>query len=178
MLLTVAAVKEVARVIKKYGMPRLVVDPVLKASTGHTLLGAEAIPLLKKTLLPLASVVTPNLDEAEILTGKKVRNLNEMEEASKAIKGLGPDVVVTGGHLKGECVDLLYDGRDIHHFSGSRIRTEHTHGSGCVFSTALATFLALEDDVRRATELAHEFTRRAIERGYPCGKGAGAVCPG
>jgi hydroxymethylpyrimidine/phosphomethylpyrimidine kinase len=178
MLLTGAAVKEVARVIKKYGMPRLVVDPVLKASTGHTLLGAEAIPLLKKTLLPLASVVTPNLDEAEILTGKKVRNLNEMEEASKAIKGLGPDVVVTGGHLKGECVDLLYDGRDIHHFSGSRIRTEHTHGSGCVFSTALATFLALEDDVRRATELAHEFTRRAIERGYPCGKGAGAVCPG
>ena len=178
MLLTGAAVKEVARVIKKYGMPRLVVDRVLKASTGHTLLGDEAIPLLKKTLLPLASVVTPNLDEAEILTGKKVRNLNEMEEASKAIKGLGPDVVVTGGHLKGECVDLLYDGRDIHHFSGSRIRTEHTHGSGCVFSTALATFLALEDDVRRATELAHEFTRRAIERGYPCGKGAGAVCPG
>ena len=178
MLLTGAAIKEVTRVIKKYGMPHLVVDPVLRASTGRSLLDAEAIPLLKETLLPLASVVTPNLDEAEILTGRRVRNLKEMEEASKAIKGLGPDVVVTGGHMKGECVDLLYDGRDIHHFSGSKIRAGHTHGSGCVFSTALATFLALENDVKRATELAHEFTRRAIERGYPCGKGAGAVRPG
>jgi hydroxymethylpyrimidine/phosphomethylpyrimidine kinase len=178
MLLTGAAVREVTRVIKKYGIPRLVVDPVLRASTGRKLLGAEAIPLLKETLIPLASVVTPNLDEAEILTGRRVRNLKEMEEASKAIKGLGPDVVVTGGHLKGECVDLLYDGRDIHHFSGSRISAKHTHGSGCVFSSALATFLASEDDVKRATELAHDFTRRAIERGYPCGKGAGAVRPG
>lgn len=178
MLLTGAAVREVARVIKKYGMPRLVLDPVLRASTGRSLLAAEAIPLLKKTLIPLASVVTPNLDEAEILTGRRVRNLKEMEEASKAIKGLGPDVVVTGGHLKGECVDLLYDGRDIHHFSGSRISGGHTHGSGCVFSSALATFLALEEDVKRATELAHDFTRRAIKRGYPCGKGAGAVQPG
>ena len=178
MLLTGAAVKVVARMIKKYGMPRLVLDPVLRASTGHRLLDAEAVPLLKETLLPLASVITPNLDEAEILTGRRVRNLKEMEEASRAIKGLGPDVVITGGHLKGECVDLLYDGRDIHHFSGSRIRAGHTHGSGCVFSSALATFLALENDVKSAAELAHDFTRRAIGKGYPCGKGAGAVRPG
>jgi hydroxymethylpyrimidine kinase/phosphomethylpyrimidine kinase len=178
MLLTGAAVKGVARVIKRYGMPRLVVDPVLWASTGQRLLDAEAVPILKKTLLPLASVITPNLDEAEILAGRKVRNLKEMEEASKVIKGFGPDVVITGGHLKGECVDLLYDGRDIHHFSDSKIRAEHNHGSGCVFSSALATFLALENDVKRATELAHDFTRRAIEKGYPCGKGAGTVGPG
>ena len=178
MLLTGAAVKAVARVIKKYGVPRLVVDPVSRASTGGSLLDAEAVPLLKETLLPLASVVTPNLYEAEILTGKRVRNLKEMEEASRVIKGLGPDVVITGGHLKGECVDLLYDGRDIQHFYGSRIRTGHTHGSGCVFSSALATFLALENDVKRAAELAHDFTRRAIARGYPCGRGSGAVRPG
>jgi hydroxymethylpyrimidine/phosphomethylpyrimidine kinase len=75
-------------------------------------------------------------------------------------------------------VDLLYDGRDIHHFSGSKIRAGHNHGSGCVFSSALATFLALENDVKKATELAHDFTRGAIGRGYPCGKGAGAVCSG
>jgi hydroxymethylpyrimidine/phosphomethylpyrimidine kinase len=178
MLLTGAAVKGVARVIKKYGMPRLVVDPVLRASTGGRLLDAEAVPLLKETLLPMASVITPNLYEAEILTGRRVRNLEEMEEASRVIKGLGPDVVITGGHLKGECVDLLYDGRDVHHFYGSRIRTGHTHGSGCVFSSALATFLALGNDVKRAAELAHDFTRRAIRRGYPCGRGAGAVRPG
>lgn len=178
MLLTGGAVREVARMIKKYRMARLVVDPVLKASTGRRLLDREGIPLLKEVLLPLARVVTPNLSEAEVLTGKKVRNLNEMEEASRAIKRLGPDVVVTGGHLQGDCVDLLYDGRDIHYFSGSRITTKHTHGSGCVFSTALATFLAMEDDIKKATELAHEFTRRAIEKGYSCGKGAGAVRPG
>ena len=178
MLFTGAAVREVARMVKKYGITRLVVDPVIKSSTGKRLLAPEAIPMLKEILLPLASVVTPNLDEAEILTDKRVRNLQEMEEASKVIKSLGPDVVVTGGHLKEECVDLLYDGKDIHHFSGSRIETEHTHGSGCVFSTALATFLASEDDVRRATKLAHDFTRQAIERGYPCGKGAGTVRPG
>ena len=178
MLLSDAAIKGVASAIKKYGMPRLVVDPVLRASTGHRLLDAEAVPILKKTLLPLASVITPNLDEAEILAGRKVRNLKEMEEASEMIKGFGPDVVITGGHLKGECVDLLYDGRDMHHFSGSKIRAGHTHGSGCVFSSALATFLALENDVKRATELAHDFTRRAIETGYPCGRGAGAVCLG
>jgi len=178
MLLTGGAVREVARMIKKYRMARLVVDPVLKASTGRRLLDREGILLLKEVLLPLARVVTPNLSEAEVLTGKKVRNLNEMEEASRAIKRLGPDVVVTGGHLQGDCVDLLYDGRDIHYFSGSRITTKHTHGSGCVFSTALATFLAMEDDIKKATELAHEFTRRAIEKGYSCGKGAGAVRPG
>ncbi len=74
-------------------------------------------------------------------------------------------------------MDLLYNGRDMHRFWGSRIKTEHTHGSGCVFSTALATFLALEDDVKKATELAHAFTRHAIEGGYPCGKGAGSVRP-
>lgn len=177
MLYTGAAVKEVARVIKKYRIPRMVVDPVLSASTGKGLLESEAIPMLKEILFPLARVVTPNLDEAEILTGRKVRNVKEMEEASKMIKSFGPDVVVTGGHLKGECVDLLYNGRDMHRFWGSRIKTEHTHGSGCVFSTALATFLALEDDVKKAAELAHAFTRHAIEGGYPCGKGAGAVRP-
>ncbi len=178
MLLTGAAVKGVARVIKKYGMPRLVVDPVLRASTGGSLLDAKAVPLLKETLLPMASVITPNLYEAEILAGRRVRNLEEMEEASRVIKGLGPDVVITGGHLKGECVDLLYDGRDVYHFYGSRIKAGHTHGSGCVFSSALATFLALENDVKKAVELAHDFTRRAIGKGYPCGKGAGAVRPG
>jgi hydroxymethylpyrimidine/phosphomethylpyrimidine kinase len=133
---------------------------------------------LKEVLLPSVKVLTPNLDEAGILTGRKVRNLKEMEEASKVIKDLGPDVVITGGHLGDQCVDLLYNGKDIHHFYGARIDTEHTHGSGCAFSTALATFLAMEDDVIKATKLAHDFTRHAIERGYPCGRGAGVVRPG
>ena len=175
MLYSEAAVREVARFVKKYRPPYVVVDPVLSASTGKVLLKSEALSLLKEILLPLSSVVTPNLYEAEILTGKKVEELKEMAEAARMIKAIGPDVVVTGGHLKGECVDLLYDGKDNHQFSDSRIFTKHTHGSGCVFSTALATFLAREKNVIKATKMAHDFTRRAIINGYSCGKGSGPV---
>jgi hydroxymethylpyrimidine/phosphomethylpyrimidine kinase len=175
MLYSEAAVREVARFVKKYRPPYVVVDPVLSASTGKVLLKSEALSLLKEILLPLSSVVTPNLYEAETLTGKKVEELKEMAEAARMIKAIGPDVVVTGGHLKGECVDLLYDGKDNHQFSGSRIFTKHTHGSGCVFSTALATFLAREKNVIKATKMAHDFTRRAIINGYSCGKGSGPV---
>lgn len=177
MLSSGKAIRAVAKLVKRFELPRVVVDPVLRASTGESLLAPEAVSLLKEILLPLSRVVTPNLDEAEMLTGKRVRNLKEMEEAAKYIRNLGPDVVVTGGHLKGECVDLLYDGRAVYHFSGGKIDTEYVHGTGCVFSSALATFLASEEDVIKATEQAHEFARQAIERGYPCGKGAGAVRP-
>ena len=175
MLYSEAAVREVARFVKKYRLPHVVVDPVLSASTGKVLLKSEALSLLKEILLPLASVVTPNLYEAEVLTGKKIEGLKEMAEAARMIKAIGPDVVVTGGHLKGECVDLLYDGKDNHQFSGSRISTRHTHGSGCVFSTALATFLAKEKNIIEATKMAHDFTRRAIINGYSCGMGPGPV---
>jgi len=178
MLLTGEAVREVARLVKKYEISRLVVDPLMNASTGRSFLDPDAIPLLKDVLFPLARVVTPNLDEAEILTGKRVRNLEEMEEASKAIKELGPDAVVTGGHLSERSVDVLYDGTGVHHFYGPRIATKHTHGSGCVFSTALATFLAMDNDVKQATKLAHDFTRSAIRSSYPCGMGSGVVRPG
>jgi hydroxymethylpyrimidine/phosphomethylpyrimidine kinase len=177
MLMTGSAIREVAKTIEKFKISHLVVDPVLRASTGKELLEPNAISLLKEVLFPHAKVVTPNLDEAGILTGKKVRNLKEMEEAAKAINELGPDVVITGGHLKGKCVDLLYDGKAIHHFYGSRIKTEHTHGSGCVFSTAVAAFLAMDDEVTKAVKSAHDFTRNAIKGGYPCGRGAGAVRP-
>jgi hydroxymethylpyrimidine/phosphomethylpyrimidine kinase len=177
MLSSGEAIRAVAKMVKRFELPRVVVDPVLNASTGKNLLAPEAVSLLKEILLPLSRVVTPNLDEVEVLTGRRVRNLQEMEEAAKHIKDLGPDVVVTGGHLKGECVDLLFNGKTVYHFTGAKIDTEHVHGTGCVFSSALATFLALEENVVKATEQAHEFTKKAIERGYPCGKGAGAVRP-
>jgi len=178
MLPTGAAVKEVAGLIKRYKIVRLVVDPVMMASTGRELLEPSVVPLLRDLLLPLAQVVTPNLDEAGILTNKTVRSLQDMEEAAREIKDLGPDVVITGGHMKERCVDLLYDGKDIHHCPGTRIETENTHGSGCVFSASLATFLAMDHDIIEATQLAHDFTREALKNGYPCGRGAGVVSPG
>jgi hydroxymethylpyrimidine kinase/phosphomethylpyrimidine kinase len=177
MLFSSANVREVARILKTYSIPRTVLDPVMAASTGMALLEPGALPLLKRLLLPHVTVVTPNLEEASRLSGRRVGSLRDMEEAARVIKDLGPNVVITGGHLKRACVDLLYDGREMHRFYGEKIATEHTHGSGCVFSTALATFLAIHEDLRIATERAHEFTRSAIACGYASGKGAGAVRP-
>jgi hydroxymethylpyrimidine kinase/phosphomethylpyrimidine kinase len=177
MLFTAAAVREVARLIKKHNLKRVVVDPVFRASTGMELLEPGAISVMKDVLFPLTGVVTPNLDEAGILAGKKVKGMEEIVKAAKIIKQLGPDVVITGGHFEDRCVDLVFDGKDIHQFWGSKIYTEHTHGSGCVFSTALAVFLGEGKSLVKATEMAHDFTRNAIIKGYECGRGAGPVKP-
>ena len=111
------------------------------------------------------------------MTGRRVRNLRDMEKAAKEIQNMGPNVVVTGGHLKGECADLLYDGRNVHHFRAERVATGHSHGTGCVFSSALATLLAMGYGLREAVGKAGEFTRNALKGGYPCGRGAGVVNP-
>ncbi len=178
MLYTAAAVREVARLIEKRKLKHVVVDPVFRASTGMELLDRDAIYVMKDVLFPLTGVVTPNLDEAGILAGKVVGDKEEMIEAAKTIKQFGPDVVITGGHLEGRCVDLVFDGNDIHQFWGSKIDTKHTHGSGCVFSTALAVSLAGGKSLVKATEIAHDFVRNAIINSYECGKGAGSVKAG
>jgi hydroxymethylpyrimidine kinase/phosphomethylpyrimidine kinase len=178
MLHTGPIVREVAGAIKKHKLGRVVVDPVLQASSGGQLLEDSAVVLLKDTLFPLAMVVTPNLYEAGRLIGSEVVNLDDMERAARRIKDLGPDVVITGGHLEKNCVDILYDGKEMHFFQGPKIETANTHGSGCVFSSSLATFLAMDYDIVEATRLAHNFTREAIVNSYPCGHGPGVVYPG
>jgi hydroxymethylpyrimidine/phosphomethylpyrimidine kinase len=177
MILTSSAIKAVARLIGKYGVRALVIDPVLKSSTGSNLLEPEAAGVLVNILFPLARVVTPNLHEAEVLTGMKVRNLKEMEEASRVINASGPAVIIKGGHLRGESVDILFDGKKTYYFRGTRLKSPHTHGTGCVFSSALASFLALDCSLERATRKAHDFVRAAIKTAYPCGTGAGPVNP-
>jgi hydroxymethylpyrimidine/phosphomethylpyrimidine kinase len=177
MLYTARCIRKVAGAIKRYKLEKVVVDPVIRASKGGQLLEDSAVTLLKELLLPLAMVVTPNLYEAGILTGKRIRTPQEMEEAAEEIKGLGPNVVITGGHLEGDCVDILYDGKHMHYFRGDRIETANTHGSGCVFSASLATFMAMDHDLPEATRLAHDFTRRAIENSYSFGPRAGVVRP-
>jgi len=99
-----------------------------------------------------------------------------MVAAAERIKEFGPaGVIITGGHLNKECVDIVYDGRQVHHFGGPRIESEHTHGSGCVFSAALATFLAMGNSVIKGAEMANDFTRKAISKGFSVGKGPGPV---
>jgi hydroxymethylpyrimidine/phosphomethylpyrimidine kinase len=177
MVATAAAVKTVASLIKRFKLFPLVIDPVLRASTGGRLLEAEALSVLREQLLPLADVVTPNLIEASALSGRAVETVSEMEQAAKTLKEMGPNVVIKGGHLAGDCVDVLYDGSEIYRFRAERIRTDNTHGTGCVFSSALATSLALGYDMIEATRRARDFTRVSIARGYPCGDGAGVTNP-
>jgi hydroxymethylpyrimidine kinase/phosphomethylpyrimidine kinase len=101
-----------------------------------------------------------------------------MIEAARRIRAMGPSVIVTGGHLDDTCEDLLFDGKSISRFTGPRIETPNTHGTGCVFSSALATYLGNGEKLGSAAKMAHDFTRLAIENGYPCGKGPGPVRPG
>jgi len=177
MVYTGATIRAVAGVLRRFEVPSLVLDPVLKASVGGVLLKPPMVSLLIRVLFPLATVVTPNLEEAGILTGRRVTTLEEMEEACRAIKAMGPHVVVTGGHLKGDCVDLLYDGREMQPFRGPRVETRDTHGTGCVFSSALATLMGAGFDLGEAVERAGAFTRGSLEGGYPCGHGPGVVNP-
>jgi hydroxymethylpyrimidine kinase/phosphomethylpyrimidine kinase len=177
MVFTAAAVKAVSRMIAAYRLSPVVVDPVFRASTGGLLLEPDAIRVLRERLLPLATVVTPNLHEAELLTGKRVRTLKEMERAALEIFRMGPRVVIKGGHLKRESSDVFFDGKEVTVFRGNKIASTSTHGTGCVFSSALATFLALGGNLKEATQSAHDLVRRAIRGGYSVGRGRGAVAP-
>jgi hydroxymethylpyrimidine/phosphomethylpyrimidine kinase len=177
MLSSGLVIETVAAAIRRYRLKNIVLDTVMKASSGHELMDSASLTLFKEVLLPLAVVTTPNLYEAGILAGGRVTKLDEMEWAAKEIKIFGPDVVITGGHLEGKCIDLLYDGKDTHLFQGERIATANTHGTGCVFSSSLACFLAMGNNIVEAVRLSQAFTRRAIENNYPCGRGPGSVSP-
>ena len=170
MLASAGAVRAVVTAVA--GLP-LVVDPVGVSSTGQSLLTPEGLELLRSELLPLATVVTPNLAEVEALTGT---SSTDLVEAAKAVHALGPRwVLVTGGHRDGPPHDLLYDGTTATELVGRRIDTQHTHGTGCTLAAALAGFLALGDDVPQAARKAKDLTAAAIAGGYPMGAGSGPV---
>ena len=131
---------------------------------------------LRETLLPLATIVTPNLDEAEQLTGIKAVDEDSMLAVARVIAGLGPRwVLVKGGHLAGDPVDLLFDGERTWRFAGKRIATPHTHGTGCTLASAIASCLALGADVPDAVAQAREYVTGAIRAGFPLGAGIGPV---
>jgi hydroxymethylpyrimidine/phosphomethylpyrimidine kinase len=169
----VAAVVDAVR-----GFP-LVVDPVGVSSTGQSLLAPDALVLLRSRLLPLATVVTPNLAEVEALTGFVVRDATDLPEAARWVHALGPQwVLVKGGHLPGPPLDLLYDGTVSTELPGARFDTPHTHGTGCTLASALAGYLALGSTLPDAAASAKAYVTEAIRGGYPLGKGAGTVRQG
>ncbi len=154
----------------------LVVDPVGSSSTGASLLAPAALDLLRTRLLPLATVVTPNLAEVASLTGVLIRDEDQMLAGAEAVLALGPTwVLVKGGHLPGDPTDLLYDGTTEIRLRGPRIDTPHTHGTGCTLASAIAAHLALGLTVPEAVAAAKDVVTSAIRRGYPHGRGAGPV---
>ncbi len=176
MLATRAIVEAVAAVVARLHIPNLVVDPVMVAKSGDRLLDAAAETAYIRHLFPVATVVTPNLAEAEALLGRPVRTLAAMREAARAIKDMGPRaVVVKGGHLEGPPVDVYFDGRRLEDLSGERIATRNTHGTGCTYSAAIAARLALGSGLADAVREAKAYLTEAIRRSYSVGRGHGPV---
>ena len=154
----------------------LVVDPVMVSKHGDALLAPDAITDVKDRLLPLATLVTPNLAEAGLLTGARIEDEDGMLEAARALRALGPRwVLVKGGHLPGEPVDLLFDGQAVQRFTGPRVPSRHTHGTGCTLASAIACFLARGSDVPHAVAHAKQYVTEAIRAGFPLGCGIGPV---
>ncbi|MEM2325998.1 MAG: bifunctional hydroxymethylpyrimidine kinase/phosphomethylpyrimidine kinase [Candidatus Bathyarchaeia archaeon] len=179
MLYTEEIIKAVSEEISKYNFP-LVVDPVMVAKSGASLLKPEAEAALRKYLLPLATVVTPNRFEAERLTGMEIRSMEDAKRAAKEICSMGPRaVVIKGGHLDmpKDAIDILYYMGEYRIFSMPRLDSKTTHGTGCSFSAAIAAFLAKGEDIPSAVKQAKEFTTNAIKFGLKIGKGVGPVNP-
>ena len=179
MLSSAAIIAAVADAIAPYTpFAPLVVDPVMISKHGAALLKSEDIPALKTQLLPLATVVTPNLDEAGALTGRAITTLAEMKDAARAILDMGPkNVVIKGGHLVNAPADLLYNGRAFTVFNAERIDNKDTHGTGCIFASAIAANLAHQKTVVESVTAAKEFVTEAIRGGLRLGEGYGPANP-
>jgi len=176
MLATAAVVEAVADAVARHRLPHVVLDPVLRASSGRALLDEGAMAVFAARLLPLAAVVTPNLPEAGILTGRAVATLADMRRAAARLVELGARAaIVTGGHLVGPPTDVCFDGRAFLELSGERIDSPHTHGTGCTFSAAIAARLALGDDLAAAARAAKTYVTRAIAQAPGLGHGRGPL---
>ena len=159
----------------RYWKPaNIVIDPVMYAKNGAPLMESSAINTLITEILPLADVITPNVPEAEEIVGASLSNIEDMKEAAKKICDMGcRTTVVKGGHISGDPIDILYDGQNFYEFPSPRIETKHTHGTGCTFSAAIASNLALGMDIPKAVAKAKEYIQGAIANAPGLGKGHG-----
>lgn len=177
MLFNSELIAAIAERISHYGWTNVVVDPVMIAKGGAPLLQDEAIAALKSILMPLATVVTPNIPEAEIIADMRIESFAERQVAAKRIRQFGAKVVIIkGGHSDGEdkeAVDLLYDGEQFITLRGERIATKHTHGTGCTFAAALAAELGKGASIQEATYTAKQYIQCAIQQPLRIGSGHG-----
>jgi hydroxymethylpyrimidine/phosphomethylpyrimidine kinase len=176
MLANAAIIDTVAKKIRQHALKNLVVDPVMIAKGGDRLLRQDAIDALRHQLVPLALVVTPNIPEAEELTGLKLNCDGIIKTAAERIVEMGAkSVVIKGGHRLGPATDLFYDGKNFYDLLGARVRTRHTHGTGCTFSAAIAAHLARGEKLAEAVTQAKRFVSAAIRGGFAIGSGHGPV---
>lgn len=175
MLSTSSITTTIVRQLSRHKDPFLIVDPVMVSKSGHTLLEADAIDTLKSELLPLAFLVTPNIQEAELLSGIQIRSLPEARQAAKSIQKMGCRyVLLKGGHLlERPATDLLYDGRFFRMYEGEFIQTPHTHGTGCTYASAITAQLARGKDLTEAITIAKTYLTNAIRHSLPLGHGHG-----
>ena len=171
-----ALIEVIAERLRFYGAENLVVDPVMVATSGARLISEDAIGTLKKELLPLAKVITPNIPEAEVLSGRTVASEKDMEAAAKEIyEKYGCGVLCKGGHSINDANDLLYDGKEMIWFKGKRINNPNTHGTGCTLSSAIASGLAKGYDLPTAVRSAKNYISCALAAMLDLGKGSGPM---
>jgi hydroxymethylpyrimidine/phosphomethylpyrimidine kinase len=187
MLADAAIVEAVAAAIREMDLPLVVVDPVLASKRGDPLLDEDGVRMLCVELLPLARVVTPNIPEAEVLSGHRITSPEDMKDAARRIHSLGARaVIITGGHVPvasgdgppaagSEVVDLLFDGRHFMEFRTARIDSANTHGTGCTFAAAIAANLALGHELAAAAERSQQYVAGAIEHALGIGHGHGPL---
>jgi hydroxymethylpyrimidine/phosphomethylpyrimidine kinase len=176
MLFSAAIIEAVCGKIEGYGLSKVVVDPVMVATSGDLLLREDAVEAVRSRLMPLSLVVTPNRREAEVLAGIRVATDEEVEEAALRIARLGARyVLIKGGHSEGDAVDWLFDGSRMTAYRSERIKTTNTHGTGCTLSAAIASYLALGMETPDAVGRAKEYMSSALRNAYPMGKGHGPV---
>lgn len=177
MLADSAVVDAVADGVRAHALIPYVLDPVMVATSGDPLLKPDAVRAIRERLVPLAGLVTPNLDEAELLLGCPVRDAAAMERAARALVGLGAGAaLVKGGHLAGaETVDVLFDGREARRFRHPRLDTRHTHGTGCTLSAAITAHLALGSPLGEAVERSLDWLHLAIATAPGLGGGFGPL---
>jgi len=177
MLSTAEIIAAVAQRLRDHRQAHIVLDPVMIAKAGDSLLQPDARAALIEALLPLAEVVTPNLHEASVLADIPVATEKDMEEAARRIHARGPrHVLVKGGHLKDSATDLLWDGHALTRFPGPRLDSNNTHGTGCTLSAAIAAGLAHGRPLTDAVREAKAYVTAAIREGFQVGRGVGALC--
>lgn len=174
MVSVIETIKTIAGRLKKYQCKNIVLDPVMVSKSGYPLLQPDAREALIRNLFPLAQVITPNIPEAEVITGKKIKNREEMKEAACLLHSMGPDyVLIKGGHLEKDATDILFDGEKFTEFKGQRIDTKNTHGTGCTLSASIAANIARGMTVAKAVEESKKYITTAIEHSLDIGKGVG-----